>query len=78
VANAEKILARMRNNPRDWRIEDLKVLAIRFGIGHRQQGTSHVTFHHPAGLVVVPAARPIKQSYIRKFVTLIDKIAESG
>jgi len=61
-----------------WRIEDLKVLAIRFGIGHRQQGTSHVTFHHPVGVVVVPAVRPIKPACIRKFVTLIDKIAESA
>jgi len=27
VANAAKLLARMRRNPRDWRIDDLKVIA---------------------------------------------------
>ena len=60
MANAGKILAKMRNNPRDWRIEDLKVLARHFGIIYRQQGTSHVTFwHRTAGIVPVPAARPI-------------------
>jgi hypothetical protein len=37
----------MRNNPRDWRIEDLKVLAVHFGMVHRQRGTSHVIFGHP-------------------------------
>jgi hypothetical protein len=31
----------MRNNPRDWRIEDLKVLANHYGINHDQTG-SHV------------------------------------
>jgi hypothetical protein len=65
----------MRNNPRDWRIEDLKVLAAKFGIEYRQQGTSHVTFHYrEGGVVSVPAAKPIKPPYIRRFVALIDKI----
>jgi len=42
VANAEKILTRMRVNPRDWRIEDLKVLAAHYSIEHRQPGSSHI------------------------------------
>jgi len=28
---AEKVLARMRNNPRDWHIEDPQAVAARFG-----------------------------------------------
>jgi hypothetical protein len=75
MANAAKLLSRMRNNPRDWRIEDLKTLADRYSIRHRQQGTSHVVFiHESAGLLSVPCARPIKPVYIRQFVTLIDKL----
>lgn len=75
VANAAKILSRMRNNPCDWRIEDLKVLASHFGISHRQHGTSHVTFRHPTfGILPVPAARPIKVVYIRRFLALIDAL----
>jgi len=78
MANAEKILKGMRNNPRDWRIEDLKILAVKFGIAYRQQGTSHVTFHHPAGEVItVPAAKPIKPFYIKQFVAMLDRVAES-
>jgi hypothetical protein len=75
MANAAKVLSRMRNNPRDWRIEDLKTLARKYSIRHRQQGTSHVVFiHESAGLLSVPCARPIQPIYIRQFVALIDKL----
>ena len=75
MTNAEKILSRMRLNPRDWTIEDLKVLAARYSIQYRQPGTSHVVFTHPAaGLLSVPSARPIKPVYIRRFVAMIDRL----
>ena len=75
VGNAAKILAGMRSNPQDWRIEDLKIVARKYGIAHRQHGTSHVTFRFPERpLVVVPARRPIKPPYIRQFVALIDSL----
>lgn len=65
----------MRANPRDWRIEDLKVVADKFSIDYRQHGTSHVVFRHPvAGVLTVPAARPIKPVYIGHFLALIAKV----
>jgi predicted RNA binding protein YcfA (HicA-like mRNA interferase family) len=65
----------MRNNPRDWRIEDLKVLANRLGVAHDQNGTSHVVFRHAtAGRVAVPVRKPIKPVYVREFLELIDRI----
>jgi hypothetical protein len=68
----------MRNNPQDWRIEDLEVLARHFGIAHRQQGTSQVTFRQRAGgILAVPAARPIKPIYIRRFLAMIDAIKDA-
>jgi predicted RNA binding protein YcfA (HicA-like mRNA interferase family) len=52
-------------------VEDLKTLADKYSIRHRQRGTSHVVFiHESAGLVSVPCARPIKPVYIRQFVAL--------
>ena len=78
MASAAKLLDRMRNNPRDWRIEDLKVVATYYGIEHRQHGTSHVIFRHMSGAALsVPAARPIKSIYIRRFVALVDAGEES-
>jgi predicted RNA binding protein YcfA (HicA-like mRNA interferase family) len=74
MARIEKLIAAMRRNPRaDWRIEQLKAIADRYGFAHRQQGTSHVTFRPPRGdKLTVPARRPIKPVYIRKFLALID------
>jgi hypothetical protein len=75
VSNAAKILLRMRRNPRDWAIEDLKVVATRFGIDWDQSGTSHVTFRHPtAGRLTIPANRPIKPVYTRLFIRFLDKL----
>ena len=74
VANAGKTLERMRSNPRDWRMEDLKVVARRFGLQWRQHGTSHVVFVNPAGIVApVPAAKPILPVYIRNFLKLLEE-----
>jgi hypothetical protein len=76
MAQQDKLLARMRRNPRgDWRIEQLRTIADRYGIPFRQPGTSHVIFAPPGrGVLSVPARRPIKPVYIRQFVAMIDSI----
>ena len=75
----EKALERMRNNPRDWRIDELKAIAVRLGLSCRNEGGSHHVFSYP-GVdedVCIPAHRPIKPIYIRHFVALCDKARES-
>ena len=78
VSNAKKILAGMRKNPRNWRMEDLEVVARRFGVDvDSQGGTSHVTFRHPrAARTTVPKRIPIKPWYVRDFVTFISKLED--
>lgn len=74
MTKIEKTLEKMRNNPRDWRIEELKAIARRFGIVWRQKGTSHVIFVSKDGRTLpVPAKRPIKPIYIIKFLTLLEE-----
>ena len=74
MARINKLLSKLRNNPRDWQIETLKEIAKRFNIDWRQPGTSHVTFRHLNGTkLTVPAHRPIKPIYIKKFIRLIDE-----
>jgi len=72
MSRREKLLSRMRNNPRGWRIEDLKALADYAEIDYDQTG-SHVTFRRKDGRrVTVPAHKPIKPVYIPKFLDLIE------
>ncbi|MEW5773645.1 MAG: hypothetical protein AB1916_08990 [Thermodesulfobacteriota bacterium] len=73
MGRTEKLLERMRANPRDWRIADLKTLAEARGLVWRQRGTSHVVFLRPDGRTLpVPAARPVKPVYVRKFLEMLE------
>lgn len=72
MSQREKLLKGMRNNPRDWRIEDLKAMAEHYGVTYDQTG-SHVTFRSSSGRrITVPAHKPIKPVYIPRFLLLIE------
>ncbi len=72
MSKVDKILEKMQNNPRDWRIESLKTVAKAYDIEWRQRGTSHVVFIRNDGQTLpVPARRPIKPIYIKKFVDFV-------
>lgn len=74
MVKMDKILAQMKRNPKnDWEIEDLKRIAERHDIEYRQPGGSHVTFRTKCGTkLTIPARKPIKEFYIRKFLELIE------
>jgi hypothetical protein len=76
VGNADKLLDQMRRNRRDWRIEDLLVVAASVGLIVRPGKGSHVKFSYPRMLlqIAVPTRRPIREFYIRKFVELVDEV----
>ena len=78
MSGIEKQVAKMRHNPRDWRIDTLISIAERYGIEIRSHGGSHYVFSHPAypSLVTVPAHRPIKPVYVKQFLDMIDSIKE--
>ena len=77
MVKSEKTIEKMRNNPRDWTIDNLKTLAKKKGNDWCQPGTSHVTFSY-AGLVplTVPAHKPIKPIYVKRFLEMIDRIGD--
>ena len=66
-------------DPHDWRMEDLEVVARSFKVNVDDQGgTSHVTFRHPrAGRTTVPKRIPIKSWYVRDFVEFINRLEGS-
>ncbi|HQO35626.1 MAG TPA: hypothetical protein PLG59_13255 [bacterium] len=64
----------MRLNPHDWRIDLLKTVARANNVEWRQQGTSHVVFiRADRNTLPVPAGRPIKPIYIKKFVDFVSE-----
>jgi len=72
VGRAEKTLAAMERNPLDWRIEQVEAIADAYGLTLHRPGGSHCIVRHPNGKKVsIPAQRPIKPVYIRKFVRLV-------
>jgi len=74
MSRAEKLLEKMRRNPRDWRIEDLVVVAARQGLQVRNDGGSHFIFSAPGSNLhlSIPSRRPIKPLYVERFLALIE------
>jgi hypothetical protein len=77
VSRAEKLLDRMRANPRDWRIEDVVALCDAHGIACSAPGKgSHYKVKHAGqvDILTIPAPRPIKPVYIRALVAFVDAV----
>lgn len=73
MSKIDKILEKMKNNPHDWRIESIKTVAKAYNIEWRQNGTSHVVFIRNDGKTLpIPAHRPIKPIYIKKFINFLE------
>lgn len=79
MTNAAKLLRRMRCNPRDWRIDDLRRVAERNGLNVAQGKGSHVNFKHPSSptVLTVPATRPVKPIYVRQLIRFIGEVTET-
>ena len=75
---AAKLITAMRQNPNDWSMPKLLTVAKQLGMEVRSTGGSHHIFSHPSvrDPLSVPAHRPIKAIYIKRFIALIDQIQE--
>ena len=77
MARGEKLLERMRANPRDWRIEDVEAVCAAFGIACTPpRKGSHYKVKHESqrDVLTVPARRPIKPVYIAELVRFVDAV----
>lgn len=74
MSKYDKTLQAMRNNPRDWRMDQLEAVAAHLNLKIRKPGGSHVIFQKDGCPleVSVPARRPIKPVYVTQFVEMID------
>ena len=73
-----KILEKMRANPKDWRIDEIEVIAKHFNIKVYKSGGSHVVLKHVRWIemLCIPAHRPIKPIYIKKLLHLLNKLGD--
>jgi len=75
MTKRNKKLANMRQNPQGWVIDELKSIADFYRVEWIHDGGSHVVFRAPnLAHLTVPASRPIKAVYIKRFVALIEQV----
>lgn len=81
MAKADKLLAAMRENPRgDWQIGDVKTVCRRyeFRCSPPRRGDHYKISHlESVEILTIPAHRPIKPIYIRRFVAMVDAVIGS-
>ena len=74
MTKRDKLVQRMRNSPEVWQIADLQAVALHHGLTWRHDGGSHCVFITNRGKTLpVPAHKPIKQIYIKKFLHLLEE-----
>lgn len=80
LSKREKLIEKMRNNPKDIPFEELDALLKYYGCQSRQpkSGSSHYFYTHPVASepLSIPKARPIKAIYIKRALQMIDEIKE--
>ena len=70
---AKKMVLAMYSDPRYWRLAQLQTAARQYSIDWQHEGTSHCVFLRSDGkTLTVPARRPIKPIYIKKFLELVE------
>lgn len=78
MARGAKIVDEMRVNPRaNWTIADVEKVCEAYGISCKSpKRGSHYTLKHEriAGLLTIPARRPVKQLYVRLLVQMVDAL----
>ncbi|WP_035463404.1 type II toxin-antitoxin system HicA family toxin [Alicyclobacillus macrosporangiidus] len=71
----EKLLERIRNNPKTVRFDELDRVLIRSGFRRRQprSGSSHYTYIRGKQILVVPFHKPyVKQIYVERAIELLE------
>lgn len=77
MSKKEKALARLRQNPKHVRFEEIEKVLVGLGFKKRQDGTSHATFTFGGHIVTVPKRKPfVKPKYVELVMEMLDKIKE--
>ena len=80
MSKRQKRLDRIRQNPKNVSLENLRRVLEDYGFEYKRTVGSHYTFCYTVGgetkLFTVPFKRPVKTVYVRRALKLIDLIIE--
>ncbi|MCI0550600.1 MAG: toxin HicA [Anaerolineae bacterium] len=77
MSKKEKALAKIRQNPKHVRFEELESVLLRLGFKKRQDGTSHSIFTFGKHILNIPKRKPfVKRVYVELFLQVLDEIKE--
>lgn len=75
MTKRDKLIERMRRNPRSICFDEIETLLLRLGYVKRQKGSSHAVFTLGSYQVVVPYRKPtVKPVYVQLVLELLDEI----
>lgn len=81
MSKKQKRLQKLRQNPKNVSMDDLRVVLEDFGFELINTVGSHHTFsvtvNNQIELLVIPFRRPIKTIYVKKALRLIEKIIQA-
>ena len=74
----EKLLAAIRNNPKDVSFGDLCNVLNRHGFTRHDPNGSHYTFSHELlkEIITIPKKTPVLQVYVKDALRAIDEVLE--
>jgi predicted RNA binding protein YcfA (HicA-like mRNA interferase family) len=77
MTKKEKMLLRLRQNPKNVRFDDIVTILLARGFKKRQDGSSHVIFKLGKYIIDVPHRKPfVKEVYVKLLLRLLDEIEE--
>jgi hypothetical protein len=77
MSKKEKAVARLRQNPKNVRFEEIEAILFRLGFVKRQSGTSHALFTLGKHIIGVPKRKPfVKPKYVELLLDELDKMDE--
>lgn len=79
MSHYKKLYAKMKNNPKDVRFQDIdKLLTQKGGFIRKNpgRGSSHYTYSHPnlVPIITIPKDRPVKSIYIKEALSAFDMV----
>lgn len=79
MSKRKKRLERLRQNPNNVSLDELRQVLEDYGFEYKQTVGSHYTFTYYLGgqrkVFVVPFRRPVKRDYVKNAIKLIDQIS---